>query len=132
MGHVDDTMLRRVYDRTDENDHVRAARARYLRDHATPGPAKATDGQTSSGGAAKRVGVAAPAIVPSSKFSFDRRIFATMMCCGERVASRVCEPRIAVAPCRAAVCDFLALYPRSPHPFPDGPSTYEPTGRTGP
>jgi integrase len=34
MGHVDDTMLRRIYDQTDEADHVRAARARYLRDVA--------------------------------------------------------------------------------------------------
>jgi hypothetical protein len=31
MGHVDDTMLRRIYDQTDEDDHVRA-RAGYFTD----------------------------------------------------------------------------------------------------
>jgi hypothetical protein len=40
MGHADDTMLRRIYDQTDEADHVRAARERYARDHAAPAPAK--------------------------------------------------------------------------------------------
>jgi integrase len=49
MGHVDDTMLRRIYDQTDEADHVRAARARYLRDHGSPGPANAPDAPASAG-----------------------------------------------------------------------------------
>lgn len=40
MGHADNTMLRQIYDQTDEAGNVRAARERYARDHTAPAPAK--------------------------------------------------------------------------------------------